>query len=396
MNLTTITVLAALLLAPLAALHADDATRAVEQDPAVVAYYFPCWHRLPEQNGEGFGEWPSIAKAKPRFEGHRQPSRPLWGVEDEADPKVMAKKIDAAADHGLSAFVFCWYYYEQGEYLERAVNEGYLKAANKSRLPFALMWANADVATQPVRKGAVTREVFDRMTDLLVTRYFKDPAYWRVNRCCYFSIYQPMTFIKGLSGVAEARAALDDFRRKANAAGCGPLHLNLVDYELVKQSDAMKPVRDLGADSVTSYVWLHDPAAWEAFRFPATDFDAVKNAYFATWDKWWVHTGVHFPNVTMGWDPTPRLPPGQAHTGAAGYPDTPVMINNTPAHFKAALLEAQARARKLPPGQRIVTIYAWNEWTEGGYLEPEARTGMGYLEAVRDVFRRPNSPPTGP
>ena len=41
---------------------------------------------------------------------------------------------------------------------------------------------------------------------------------------------------------------------------------------------------------------------------------------------------------------------------------------------------------------RVMTIYAWNEWTEGGYLEPEQRTGMSYLEALREVL----SPATVP
>ncbi|MBL8995486.1 MAG: glycoside hydrolase family 99-like domain-containing protein, partial [Spirochaetia bacterium] len=29
---------------------------------------------------------------------------------------------------------------------------------------------------------------------------------------------------------------------------------------------------------------------------------------------------------------------------------------------------------------------AWNEWTEGSYLEPDTKNKMGYLEAIRDVF----------
>ena len=349
--------------------------------PIAAAYYFPNWHRQPDLAGEAFGEWPNVARATPRFGGHLQPKHPVWGIEDEADPNVMAKKIATATDHGLSAFIFCWYYHKQGPYLDRALNEGYLKAVNRSRLPFALMWANHDV--YPDRKGVVTREVFDRMTDVLITRYFKDPAYWRVASRCYFSIYEPKTLVEGLGGAVPARATLDSLRDKVRRAGLGELHLNLIDWQVSQMPDAMQLVRDLGADSLTSYVWIH---TIPLTTFPTHDYTKMRDDYFAYWEAHWAACGTpHFPNVTMGWDPTPRLQPGQPHTGKR-YPDTPVLVGNTPEAFRDALAAARDRALRLPPGLRIITLYAWNEWTEGGYLEPDTVHGMKYLEAVRDVF----------
>jgi len=72
----------------------------------------------------------------------------------------MAQKIKAAADHGIDVFLFDWYYNAPGTFLERPLNEGYLKAPNNSRVKFALMWANHNLGTG---KGAVPRPVFDRL-----------------------------------------------------------------------------------------------------------------------------------------------------------------------------------------------------------------------------------------
>jgi hypothetical protein len=34
----------------------------------------------------------------------------------------------------------------------------------------------------------------------------------------------------------------------------------------------------------------------------------------------------------------------------------------------------------------MITINAWNEWTEGSYLLPDTEHGNAYLEAIRGVF----------
>lgn len=34
----------------------------------------------------------------------------------------------------------------------------------------------------------------------------------------------------------------------------------------------------------------------------------------------------------------------------------------------------------------MVNLSCWNEWTEGAYLEPDTKSGFGYLEAIRNVF----------
>ena len=115
--------------------------------PIVAAYYFPNFHVDPRneaEHGLAWTEWQILKVAHPRFPGHDQPRVPVWGYEDEADPRVMEKKIDAAADHGVNCFVFDWYHYQGGPFLERCLEEGFLGAKNNDRIKFCCMWANHD------------------------------------------------------------------------------------------------------------------------------------------------------------------------------------------------------------------------------------------------------------
>ena len=98
----------------------------------IACYYFPNYHvdpRNEKQHGPGWSEWEVVRNAPPRFEGHVQPKVPAWGYEDESDPAVMAKKIDVAADHGIDVFIFDWYYYDDGQFLERPLEKAFFWSA---------------------------------------------------------------------------------------------------------------------------------------------------------------------------------------------------------------------------------------------------------------------------
>jgi hypothetical protein len=369
----------------------------------VGAYYFPNYHRDPRNervHGPGWTEWELLKQAQPRFPGHPQPKIPLWGYEDEANPRVMARKIAAAADHGLNHFLFDWYWYEDGPFLGRCLDEGFLQAPNRDRLKFALMWANHDwLNIMPAKKGgphslqypgAISRAGFDAATDHIVANYFSQPNSWKIDGSPYFSFYELMTLVRGLGGIDETRAALESFRAKTRAAGLPGLHLNAVVWGVqilpneVKLKNPNEMLQALGFDSVTSYVWIHhvSPA-----QFPATPYDDIAAASVKVWTRLSSEFSLpYFPNVTMGWDPSPRTVQSEEFSNA-GYPWMATLEGNTPQRFEVALREAKTFLdRRSPALPRILTINAWNEWTEGSYLEPDTVHGLGYLQAIQNVF----------
>jgi hypothetical protein len=194
-------------------------------DVEIAAYYFPQWHVDPRNegwHGAGWTEWRMVKNATPRFDGHAQPKVPLWGYEDESDPEVMQKKIDAAADHGLDAFIFDWYWYDNATFLAGALEQGFLKASNNQRLKFALMWADQDwwdlypqkrarlQTSEPYETqiaGATSLDSFRAMTDYVINTYMGHPSYWKVGGGLYFSIYDLGILQAGLGSPAEVESS---------------------------------------------------------------------------------------------------------------------------------------------------------------------------------------------
>ena len=88
---------------------------------------------------------------------------------------------------------------------------------------------------------------------------------------------------------------------------------------------------------------------------------------------------VFFPNITCGWDTNSRFPPDQKRA---------IIHQANPQDFERFARAVRDWAKTgIPEGYpRLIIINSWNEWTEGSYLEPDARFGFGYLEAVKRVF----------
>jgi hypothetical protein len=256
------------------------------------------------------------------------------------------------------------------------------------------MWANHDwYNLMPARlrelqppliyRGTYDAAAFAKVTDYIVSHYFTQPSYLTVNGSPYFSIYELKQLIERMGGLAIAQEAIEHFRKRVRAAGFPDVHLNAVAWGLEGLSNLPEVLRALGIRSVTSYTWAH---YCKMLIFPASNYADMLEQAEDYWHKAHSLFGVPYhTDVTMGWDPSPRSCQSDKYEQGR-YPFIPILTGNTPQLFQKALVRAKAYVDSHPEVPKLLTINSWNEWTEGSHLEPEARYGMDYLNAIRDVF----------
>ena len=356
----------------------------------IAAYYWPAYHDEPLWRRfmpDGEGEWQTIRKASPRFEGHYQPRVPYWGYQNEAEPIVMQQKIDAAAEHGVNLFIFDWYWYNNAPFLEDALRKGFLCAKNNQRIRFYIMWANHDATTlwdleqshesKVVWQGAVNRAEFECAVNRIINEYFSHPSYYTIEGKPVFSIYELGALINGLGGIEQTRDALDYFRNKTSAAGFPGLHIQAILWALIPAIPSPAPgdsiatqantIRTLGIDSLTNYQWCH-------YVNPSGHYNDWAEHAIKVWERWIAEFPVpYFPHVSIGWDTNPRFKEYRKE----------LIVNATPDKFGEYLFRAMSFIDRHNISPRLITVNSWNEWSEGSYLEPDMMFGMQYLEAVR-------------
>ena len=370
----------------------------------VVAIYCPLWHSYDHANswkGEGWCEWELLKSANPRFEGHRQPLEPVWGCFDESDPAWADREVTLAADHGVSVFLFDWYWYNGVRIMEEALEGGFLHAPNRARVKFALMWANhhwADYFPAPfgqkwnswLPSRHSERDLF-RVVDYCIDNYFRQPNYWTVEGRLFFSLFEPSRFVEELGGPEKTRSLLGAVDERLGRALLPPLHLNAMVWD----TGPVATLRDAGFHTTTNY---NITSSGKVSPDLIEQYGDVVAAHPPKWRQLAQAPLPYLPVVTMGWDVTPRCEkdiawpfaptpaPSAGGTSSHGYPYGPVVVGNTPERFKQLCEMARDHLCQNPSARNIVFINAWNEWTEGCYLLPEKRHGLAYLEAVRDVF----------
>jgi len=350
-------------------------------DVMVLAHYLTQFHRIAENDGwwgEGFTEWTNLARGQPRFHGHYQPRTPgAFGFYDLSDPDVMREQARTAKAAGLHGFVFYYYDFDGRRLLEKPLEQ--FLAAPDIDIGFCLMWANEnwtrrwDGADSEVLIAQTYEERDERRRCAEFVRHFRDPRYIRLEG-------RPLLMVYRAGLIPESARTLARWRRIfSEAFGETPI------FVMAQCFDDVDP-EPLGFDAAVEFpphkLTRGLPQVYDTLDIFDDHFEADVFAYDDLAAASLLVT-ADFPLIKTAvphWDNDARRQ-GQGLT----------LVGSTPIKYERWLSELLARARARPIfGQPIVSINAWNEWSEGAYLEPDAHFGWAYLNATtRAIYGEP-------
>ena len=307
--------------------------------------------------------------------------RPAIGWYDEGTPEVADWHIKYATEHGVNAFIYCWYRAHMEPKIEHklghAIHDGLFHAKYRDKFKFCIMWENG---CAPGVKDA--DDLLDNVLPFWIDNYFTHPSYLKLDNKPLLFIWQPRRLLPQLGGPEGTRKTFDAMRARCRDAGFAGLRIVAC---MSRPEDKLgKQIAESGWDAVTGYSLrpggVRD-AGVDPDGIPYQEHADVLARYKETWEERDACTGSvpDIPNVFMGWDPRPW---GRARRG--GYIANPKAEN-----FEAACRDAKTLVDAKPADRwdsKLVVFDNWTEFGEGHYIEPTSGLGFSFLNAIKRVF----------
>jgi len=386
--------------APSAAPTVDDATRMLSRPHAggrgigyvaqsqasqpmptpvrLVAFYLPQFHPTAENDawwGAGFTEWTLVARALPKVEGQTQPKLPgALGFYDLRQPDVLRAQARLARTYGVHGFCFYFYWFGGRRLLEQPLLDFLADAGND--MPFCLCWANEPWSRRWDGRDddvliAQQHSAEDDVAFIdYAARYLRDARAIKVDGKPVLVVYRP-------SLLPDPKATAARWRTRCRELGIGEIHL-----AFTLAFDSFVP-RDIGFDAAIEFPPNNVVARDITAQVPRLD--------------------PHFAGRVYDWRSLAAAPPmlpddaGTLHRGVCPAWDNEarragrgrVFLHAAPRRYRDWLVVAMRDTLRRCANREstLLFINAWNEWSEGAYLEPDARLGYAWLEATRAAQR---------
>lgn len=371
------------------------------QNVKIIAYYLPQFHTFPENDkwwGKGFTEWTNVKKARPIFKDHNQPRVPLNNnYYNLLDDSVIKWQADLAKKYGIYGFCYYHYWFDGHMLMEKPME--ILLEHKEIDLPFCICWANENwtKAWADSSKEVLISQTYGDENDWVnhfnyLLNFFNDERYIRIDNKPILVIYRPeliptlrdmlecwntLAIERGLDGICYMYQQCD-FNFEHDKDG------DLFSFEIEYQPSRVKgynrnlPVKQQQSLTIPVITRKLLNTVLSKIGLPINKYSAISYSYDWAWKKilqMKPSSEKVIPGAFVDWDNTPRYGgKGSFYTGV------------TPKKFEYYLSRQLKNARNVYHSEYLF-LFAWNEWGEGGYLEPDSKWGFGMLEAISQALK---------
>ena len=374
----------------------------------VIPVYLPQFHTIPENDkwwGKGFTEWVNVKNAKPLFEGHNQPRVPLNNnYYDLSDVETLRWQCKLAKEYGI--YGFCMYHYWfSGKVLLHKPME-LLLSHPEIDIKYCISWANGEWRDTWKHKDQKQTKIliFDDYDNekLWVDHFhymlpfFKDSRYMCEDGKPLLVSYAPHLIPK----LNKMLKLWNEMSKNEGFAGLTYIYQSAAsnfdqswDRSLFTYGVEMNPGFAKGIDSANS-----NRLKYTLIRIIGKikrKFNIKRSLYISRSESVVKHENYDdvwqkilslrprkgekiIPCAFTDWDNTPRF-----RMNGSVYDSVTIKKFY---HYFSLLCE---NAKKYYKSDKIF-IFAWNEWAEGGYLEPDNLYGYGFLEAIKRALDEEN------
>lgn len=358
-------------------------TVTTNQPYTIGAWYFTAWSDLNDFQATDAGytygwrdPWGGVREyalgQDPwKIGGNYSSREPLIGFYDLVDQKTMDTHILQAASRGLSYFAFYWYW-DKDKNRESNIStpiQKFVASPVKDKMKFL-------AAIAYVGRNNLTLDMYEKsLVPYLVSHYVADSSYVKTTDGRPIIV----DFDTGaFTSESDHRAALDFLRTAVMAkTGKNPVIL-FIALEIHKTGDLQYAQEHLNLDGFMCFSFVP--------KVPAEPLKDTLSRVVPTLQNQSLPFYVPCTSVAVdarpwwniGWGPW---------TEYKTINQRPYNTNITVQAFQDNLKDLKNYIDQNPSKTtKMLVIYAWNEWGEGGILEPSVVNKYRYLDSIQSVF----------
>lgn len=365
-----------------------------------IAFYFPQFHEIEENSkwwGRGFTDWDLVKNAKPNISSQNQPRVPLSGnYYDLSKSEVIDWQIKLAEKFNLGGFNFYHYWFDGRLILEKPL-ELFFEDKNHN-LEYCITWANETWTKQWIGSSEVLIEqkylndidIWTKHFQYLL-QFFNDTRYIKIDNKPVLCIYRP-ELNKNMGKY------IDFFNKMAiNSGFDGIYFVGMKSYEMLNE-DYIYHKFQAKLKFQPRYLFNNkflkrnaNVSLLEKFARSLPEklqikigrikflFEKHKTIDYIEFYKELIRQAKEqaknekiYQSVIVDWDNTARY-----------RRRSKFFQNVSPESFEKYLGELENIEKEK--GNEFIFINAWNEWSEGAYLEPDEKYGYKFLEVIKKL-----------